>query len=486
MLLLAHAAHAGSISAPAVIAGPDAGPATTDPAAVFYNPAAIAPLRGFHFLFDTQVSFVHVEATTTRNGGLDPNTCSDYTDTSTCLGYATAVADVPVPVFFLGATYQPWKDRLTVGVAATDNYVGGGVYQRQGFEPTDDQPTDDAVWTRYQGISTQIVTVGVTPALAFTVVKGLHIGGGATYTLDMIDARQASDALGNEGAPIRGVGEPYGNDIILSADGKGSHWVWNAGIFFDKWKKAQVGLSYTAAGTFSAEGEATLEVPGGVVAAEDVEIPGSVAVEMNLPAVIRGGITSQLNERLTVGGSVEYYLWNDCCGTHDGDIRIDLVSQDGDEIGADAEDGLTTGITVPKTTYNPRRLWNSLNIGVSGGYQALPKLWLGARVGWDQYAVPDWAISPTNLDFDAYGLQGAVRWRVARPVTLGLSYTHFFLDSVTVKHSAWGASEDSADYRDEYFTTALPYQHSTNGFYSGHVNTVGVRVAVDLGPKMLD
>lgn len=468
LLLLAPDALASSIAAPANIAGPDAGPATPDAAAVFYNPAAIAPLPSLHVLTDVQVSFVHIDATTTRNGGLDPNTCTTPGDTSTCSPYTPAFANVPVPVFYAGVTWQPWKDRLTLGVGATDNWVGGGDYSKSTTEPTQ-------VWTRYQGIKTTIVTVGITGAAGLTIVDGVHVGGGGSLVLDQISAYQASDPLGTEGRGFDGTA--YGNDVLLSASGKGSHATWSAGAFFDRWKFAKVGASYTSAGTFRAKGEASLDVPPFLSQEGGITVPGDVEVTMPLPAVIRVGLASEVTDKLTLGATLESYQWAGCCGGHDGDIRIDLLSTDGDPIGS--ADGVA--LEVPETSYNPRRLWNAMNVSVNGGYQVLDQLWLGGRVGWDQYAVPNFAVSPTNLDFTAWGLQGAARWRVAGPVTLGLSYTHFFLGTRTITNSAWDVRDEAdAAYVDEFFSPKNPYVANTNGTYGGAVNTVGLRVAVDL------
>ncbi len=468
---LVGSAHASSLAAPANIGGPDSGPASVDPASVFFNPAAIAGLSGFHALVDAQVSLVHIDATTTRNGGLDPNTCTDPADPATCEAYAPASADVPVPVFVAAVTYQPWKDRLTVGLAATDNYVGGGDYSKSVSDATH-------VWTRYQGINTQIVTIGVTGAVGVTVIDGVHVGGGGTLVLDSISAYQASDPLGTEGRGFDGTA--YGNDVLLSADASGNHLTWNAGVFFDRWSVAQVGASYASAGTFHATGDASLDVPEFLSQAGGITVPGKVEVNMPLPAVWRVGVASQVTSALKVGATWEYYQWAGCCGGHDGDIQIDVVNEEGNQIGAD--DGVA--IPVPETSYNPRRLWNAMNVSVNGGYQIVPWLWAGGRVGWDQYAVPDYAVSPTNLDFNAWGLQAAARVKLGGPVTLGLSYTHFFLATRTITNSAWDVRDDtSSSYVDEYFSPRNPYVAGTNGTYSGHVNTLGLRLAIDLDRK---
>jgi long-subunit fatty acid transport protein len=248
-------AFAGSIAAPAVVGGIDASSTTVSPVAIHWNPGALGAAAGFEMLFDTQVSVVRVQATATRNGGIDPNTNEPY---------RTATAEAEVPVFVLGLTYRlpesvPYLgDRLTLGLSAMDTFVGGGDYTSSEVD-ADGNPAETPPYTshqRYAGINTKIITLKVTPALGFTVMDGLHIGGGFSYVADVLQALQASDTLGSEGVGT----SPYAGDSILEASGTGSHTTWNAGVFFNRYEKFQVGLAYSAPGSFHAEGDANVSV----------------------------------------------------------------------------------------------------------------------------------------------------------------------------------------------------------------------------------
>jgi long-subunit fatty acid transport protein len=459
MLLSSAPAWAGSISAPGVIGGPESGAATPNVASIHYNPAALGALPGTHVLFDTQLSQIHVEATATRNEGIDPNTGE---------AYAVATADAMVPVFVLGATTSLLDDRLTFGIAASDAFVGGGDYS--GGETN---PPPYTGHQRYAGVTTKIITLAVTPAMGFTVTDGIHVGAGASWVYDSISAFQASDALGNEGL---GFGEDaaYGNDSYLEIDASGSHWGWNAGIFVDRFELAQVGLSYSAPSQFSTAGTGTVyaaEFVGGV------DVPAKTTVEIPLPGVIRGGVASQVNEKLRVEVGFEYQLWAACCGGQDGDIVIGLTNEDGNPIGAD--DGVT--LSLSDTQYSPRRLWNAMNLLAVVGYEASDKLWLGGRASYNQNAVPDFAVSATNLDFESVGGGIAARWQVAGPVSLGLGFMKFFPFERVIKNAAWDVrDQDDAAYRDERFSPVNPYKASANGTYTATNNTLGIRLQVDL------
>ncbi|MFH1466124.1 MAG: outer membrane protein transport protein [Pseudomonadota bacterium] len=462
-LFVSSPASAGAISAPAVTAAPDSGAATPDVAAVYYNPAAIAAVPGFSAMLDVQAALIRIDATATRNGGLDPNSGQPYD---------VATARVMVPVGLLGATWQVIPDRLTLGFAANDPFVGGGDY-------TSTESGDVPPYTghqRYHGINTQIITASFTPAVGVTVIDGLHVGAGASYYLDHIYVLQASDPMGTEGVPLDQIGldvpsDPYGLDTYLEGNATGHHWGWNAGLFFDRFARAQVGLSYWSGGTFHASGDGSVDVPALLTQGETrLVVPAKVEVSMPLAPVARLYLASQLNERWRVGLGMDWELWNLRCGGEEGDIDIKLTNEAGGAIGPD--DGVS--IEIATQQYAPRRLWNAMNGVATVGLQANDKLWLGGRLGVNQYAVPDYALSATNLDFANVGVVLGGRYKVGK-VTLGLAYSKFFLLTREITDSAWNLQDGNAR-----FSPVTPYKASANGTYSGAADALGLRIGVDL------
>jgi long-subunit fatty acid transport protein len=448
-------ALAGSISAPGYLGGPDSGAATPNPAAAHYNPAALGGTARFEYMVDTQFAFIRVDHTATRNGGIDPNTGE---------AYDVAQARVQVPVAILGASYQVIPNKLTFGLAVTDAFVGGGDY-RSG-EPDQEEPY--VTPGRYSGVMTKVVTLHVVPAMAVTPAKGVHLGGGVKIIMDSIEAIQAADPLGTEGVDPGNPDEPYAADSYLLGEASGTHLGWNAGLYVDRWKKARFGLSYHDNGDFSAEGEGAVHAPE-VIGGGDPD--ANISFDFPLPQVLFFWLNSDLTNKLTVGGGVEYQMWNSCCGGEDGDIVIGLTSKDGDAIGEDSEeDGVT--LIIDETQYSPRRLWNSANYGLNAGYKVNDKLWLGGRTGYNQNAVPDYAVSPTNLDFANVGFMVAGRYKVAKKVVVGLSYAKFFTFERDITDSAWNLQDGNTRFSPEY-----PFKASTNGNYKSKVDVVGVRIA---------
>lgn len=452
LTLLAAPAFAGSINAPGTIGGSDAGAATVSPVALHYNPAAIAAAPGVQVLADAQVAFIRVDATATRNGGIDPNTGEEYN---------LAKARVKVPVALIGATWQVLPDRLTVGLGVTDAFVGGGDYTAG--EPDKDPPYESH--QRYAGVDTAIITLHIIPAVGLTITDGIHVGASFKYIVDSFSAIQASDPLGTEGVGPTG---PYSTDTVLEGNTSGGHIGYGVGVFFDGVKQAQVGISYTNNGTFESEGDGKVILPDLLGGGEQ---DAKLTFSEQLPGVVQLSFASQINDQLTVGGGAELQLWGQCCSDHDGDAVIGVTDANGNAL-------VTSAGEINTTQYSPRRLKNSTSLNMNVGWQPNQTWWFGARAAYNESAVPDYAVSATNIDYESVGGYLAARAKLGK-MNLGLTYGKFFPFQRQISNSAWNASEDSPDYVDEYFSPKLPYKASTNGTYTAKVDLVGVRIGAN-------
>lgn len=464
ILLTSSAAFAGSISTAGIMAGPDGGAATPNVASVVYNPGALGGIDGFTLMLDAQATAVRLEVTATRNDGIDPNTGQPY-------DVATARAVVPNAV--LGFAVPIIENRLVAGFAINDPFVGGGDYT----STETGNPPPYTGHQRYHIIDTAVITVAFTPAVALTVTDGLHVGGGVSYVYDSLSVMQASDPLGTEGltaedASAGAVPEnPYAMDVYLEGATTGSHWGWNAGIYWDKWEKLQVGASYSGETFLDLSGEGSVTVPEAMsTTGESLTVPANFSISEQLAATARLYANSQLDEKLMVGGGVDWQLWHACCGEEDGDISINITNKDGEAIGQD--DGVA--IDINPQQYNPRRLWNAMNFAVYGGYQVTEELWAGLRTGYNQNAVPDYAVTPTNLDFQSIPVMIGGRYRFGK-TTVGLAYSKFFLLTREITDSAWNLQDGN-----ERFSPSLPSKTNANGTYSGLADSVGLRLSYDL------
>jgi hypothetical protein len=189
-----------------------------------------------------------------------------------------------------------------------------------------------------------------------------------------------------------------------------------------------------------------------------------------MPDVARLFVNSQVNKKLNLGAGVEYQMWNVCCGGPDGDLEIGVTNQQGNAIGPD--DGVSTSISP--TQYNPRRLWNSANIHALAGFKPARKWWTGIRLSYNQNAVPDYAVSPANLDFESWGGVLGARYKMGKDdrFIVGLNYTKYFLTTREITTSAWNLQDGDSRY-----SPSLPYKTSANGTYSGATDGINLRLA---------
>ena len=459
VLAFTSAAHAGSITAPAVIGGVEGSPATGGAMGVHWNPAAISGTKLVDVLVDGQVSWVRIDIDNERDGGIDPNTGEPYK-------LSTARVTAPVPL--LAASFKILPDRLAAGIGVTMPFLGGGDYTST---ETDDKPPYEGP-QRYAAIETRVISLAVTPAVSLTTIKGLHLGAGVAVHFDSMSVLRASDPLGTEGVPVSELDtvptEPYSTDVLLSGKMKGMHATWLAGAYFDRLEVLSLGVGVRGPGKFSVKGDGSVLAPesfGGV------DVPAKVGVDFTLPAIVYSGATVKVpGGMVEVGAAWEWQLWNACCGSEDSDVVISLDSEDGDPIGA--EDGL--GLEIGDTLYSPRRLWNSSNVAVFTGISPPGPMWFGLRLGYNQYAVPSYAVNAGNLDFSNMGALISTRVKLGK-AELGLGYYKFLLMDRNVTDSAWNLQDGN-----ERFSPELPYNAGSNGLYTGAVDGLSVRFGLSL------
>ena len=198
-------------------------------------------------------------------------------------------------------------------------------------------------------------------------------------------------------------------------------------------------------------------------------------IKLKLPEIWRMSVNSQITEKINVGATIDHYRWHACCGDKSGDIEVTLTDKQGNAIGSGDNSRASTEIS--KKIYSPRRLWDATNYTLFAGYKANNNLWLGGRVGYNQNAVPEYAVSPTNLDFENAGFQLGARYTFGDeenpgPWTVGLSYAKFFLYERKITNSAWqGGGPD-----ERFHPTDPPLNVSADGHYRGAVDIVGLRV----------
>jgi long-subunit fatty acid transport protein len=156
-----------------------AGAADPHPAALFYNPAALAPLHGVHLWWDA-------------GAGVQLGTIRRDAGEAAQAGQSTPITG-PSVNGFLGATWDFFSDRVTAGIATMTPYNDLTQY-----------PTGSAV--RYQSIWNRAATLVQIVAVGVRISSRFFIGAGATFNESWIDYRFARDLAPSNGTP--GIDRP--------------------------------------------------------------------------------------------------------------------------------------------------------------------------------------------------------------------------------------------------------------------------------------
>jgi hypothetical protein len=235
---------------------------------------------------------------------------------------------------------------------------------------------------------------------------------------------------------------------------------WVSGFHVDN--RGDVGLSFgcppqeDTLGRFGAESRGLC----------DTTMEGAAQVSYDLPARLHGSVQVLPLPALSLelmGGAV---FWS---AHTDYDITIS-------EIGA-RNPGLPeeTVALVERQQLWARDNRDSVWVGLDGKGTIRQRVILGGRLTWDQAAVPDAVVLANNYDANNLILGGLVAGRPVRALTLGLSWSHHFLQTRTVTDSAFRMNVLPEDRPDERYS----YPHG-NGSYAGRVDRIGLSARLEI------
>lgn len=198
----------------------------------------------------------------------------------------------------------------------------------------------------------------------------------------------------------------------------------------------------------------------------DTVIPADAAVAYSLPARVHGGIGWQVTPDLHVEADAGWVGWSVFS-----DFAIDIADPQAEN--TDTVELLTQ-----------QRLWARANLdsfwfGAAGQGTLADRVTLGAKLIYDQAAVPDEALSANNYDADTLKASGMLAYRPVAGVTIGVSYTHDFVSTRVIDDSRFGMTLPKPDLTDP--NVDRWYYPSANGTYASRLNRIGVSVQIALG-----
>lgn len=407
---------------PSAIAGP------TDPvvASVFYNPAALGPLRGFHFFADGAAR-LHL-------GAVDRAPIEGRPGGSASIVWVN-------PGSFAGMSWDFYTDRVTVALAGYAPFVELSSYGAS-------SPL------RYHEIRQSFATLEQTLSAAFRVTSRWFIGAGFNLSQTWFDYRFAWDAA-LAGGPA-GVDRPGGlcGDMPCGLENplaaelmrfRGFNWAWglSVGLLYRPIDRLWLGLAYHSRmynlgddrglTTHDARRGSDLPILGSAAVTTSSgaalcpargtpdNLPCDFLVRFSLPDIVYLGARLQLRPGLELEAAARY--------VHYGRRSQLDINLDGGRL---AE----LGVTAPPSEFRIDRGLTDAYAFEGSVRLDRGRLRLAPSAVFETSAVESTAVSPAAIDAPKLDLMLAASWRVFTHLVLAAhaGVTSYFLRNVASRY----------------------------------------------------
>jgi long-chain fatty acid transport protein len=277
---------------------------------------------------------------------------------------------------------------------------------------------------RFQGISAEIKTVNINPAVSYKVSDALSVGFGINYITGEIETLTGVNF---------GVGEGQNKS---SVDGDG--WGFNIGVLFSLSPATRFGVHYRSSVKLELDGDTSFT---GTPALPQLS-NGNVKLEVDTPDSLAFSVAHRMNERLELLGDVTWWQWSKI-------QRVPLVRTSGS----------LSGQPVSTFAFD---FDDSYRVSIGANYKLNPAWMLKFGFAYDQTPVPSAEQRTVRLpDNDRYWFSAGAKFQMSKAGALDFGYTF-----IQVK---------DADIRNNGGTGAPPATGFVSGSYKATVNVLGVQ-----------
>ena len=365
----------------------------SDASFLAYNPASL----GFVGSYDSSISFT----------GLFPSSSGDYTTATTSA--LTPVSGSLTPSDYVDTAFVP---EMAARIRFSPEWSGGLVVSA----PWGLSTNYDATWAgRYYALKSRLVTINITPALAYQW-KQLTVAAGPQFQYAKGTLSNAVD-IGTIGALFSIPGSIPGRQDG-SATFKGDGWGYGfvAGAIAEVTDDVSVGVSYhsTIHHTLTGNLDFTNDAAGvgTVLNGAGLLLDTTAEGKATTPEIASFGARVRLSPMWTALAEADWTGW-----TSFKEVRIHPI-----------------GIPEPDDVTDQR--WKSTWF-VALGAEFTPDerwTWRGG-VAWDQSPVPSTTFGPRIPDADRTWVSLGLTYKATDAIGLSLSYAHLFLPDGTVNRN---------------------------------------------------
>ena len=335
-----------------------------DASTIYYNPAGMTYLPGTNLNVGVQV--------------IMPDT--KLKDTGSTLGGAPVgggdggnpYEPTPVPNAYISAQFT---DKLWLGLGLSAPFGMANQY-------------DDGWFGRYDSTKTELTTIELSPSMAYKVNNKLSLGGSLLF--------QYVDAVlkNNLNAGTQGVQTIKGKDTSVG---------YKLGLLYAPWQGTRIGLDYR--GKMNQQLQGSFDISGSTGGDTHLD----ARADLHLPDIADLSLAQDINDKLTLLGSVSYYGWN----AFD---RIEMVSE-------------ATGATIGSIEQNYRHTFGA---AIGGEYKLNNKWTLRAGYQFDQGAARDDYRTSRTPDGDRHWFSAGTTWKMGEKWSADLGATYINVTDETI------------------------------------------------------
>jgi len=397
-------------------------PTTSNPTALYYNPAALSLGSGTRLFIDGTLAYRSVDYTRPLSAVQDPSN-ADGASGELNAGTATLRNFAGSP--FVGVATDFGVPKLNVGFGFFAPFGGGASWDERSDlskEQREAYPGVQDGAQRWWSIDSSLKVLYFSAGASYQLHDMVSFGLSVNYVRSSIDTVRARNSDGSDNLVQpngTNAGELEEGRSYLSAEG--SDLAVGAGVLITPNNSLRIGYSYQSQPGLSGETKMQGELWSSVKATPSPEEAQEVEFHQALPDIHRLGVTWRQSEKLELRAFGDYVRWSvfkDQCVTSEINAPCQVTA-----------DGAAVEGTKP--TLNIKRNWqDAFGVRVGGSYWLTPSVELYLGGGYDSNAATDEGTDPSLFDMNKYS--AAVGGRVALldgALVLALTYTQVFYET---------------------------------------------------------
>jgi len=394
-------------------------PTTSNPTALYYNPAALSLGTGTRLFIDGTLAHRSVDYTRPVEAVQNPmNAGGASGELNSGLAQLRNFAGSP----FIGLASDFGIPELNVGLGFFAPFGGGASWSERSDLSEEQRAAYPGVQDgtqRWWSIDSSLKVLYFSAGASYQLHEMVSLGLSVNYVQSSIDTVRARNSNGSDDlVQANGSSLEEGRSYL---NAKGSDVSVGLGVLIQPLDTLRIGYSYQTQPGFGGVTKMQGELWSTVKANPSPEEAQEVEFHQALPAIHRLGVTWRQSQQLELrlfGDYVGWSVFEDQCVTS--------------EIGSACEvqaDG--TAIEGTKPTLNIKRNWRDafgLRLGASYWLNPMWELYVGG--GYDGNAVPDETMDPSLFDMNKYS--AAIGARVSLlddSLKVALTYTQVFYET---------------------------------------------------------